>query len=148
MKRETKTGKGQEREHMSGRGNTALQQWVTPVMKSVIVTVNTKSVGTNGTVTGRVERRRKGTERGDTGRKKRDATSPHAAAAAEGGMTVKKAMGTENTSTKRAREAKRARGAVRRWATQMAWKEWSDPLPFLFFFLLSVLPDLNEKKVI
>lgn len=116
MKRETKTEIGQEKERMSGRGNTAPQQWATPVMKSVTVTVNTKSVGMNGTVTGRVERRRKDTERGDTGRKKRGATSPHAAAAAEGGMTAKKAMATENTNTKRARGAKRAKGAARRWA--------------------------------
>lgn len=77
-------------------------------MRSVTVTVNTKSVVmVTGIVTGRVERKRSGTERDDTERKKRDATSPLAAAVAEGGMTVRRAMATGDTNTKRAREAKR-----------------------------------------
>lgn len=137
MIRETKSETGHEKEYMIERGNTARQQWATPVMKSVIVTVNTKNVGMTGTATGRVERRRRGTERGVTERRKRDATSPHAAAAAEGGMTVKKATATENINTKKAKEAKRARAAVRRWAqTKKARRLWSDPFPSLFFFFL------------
>lgn len=116
MKRERKTETGREKEHMSESGNTAPQPWAIPVMKSVTVTVNTKSVVMIGTVTGRVVKKRKDTEKGDTGRKKRVVISRHAAATAEGGMTAKKAMATGNTNTKRARGAKRAKVAARRWA--------------------------------
>jgi len=117
MKRETKNESGPESGYMSerGKGNTAPPELATPVMKSVIVIVNTKSVvGMSGIASDPVGRRKKGTEREDTERKKMGDTSPHAVAVVDGDMTAKKVKATDDTSTKRAREAKRERTPARR----------------------------------
>lgn len=82
--------------------------------------------------TGRAERKRKDTERGGTERKRRDATSPLAAAVAEGGMTVRRATATGGTNTRRARGARRAKRPVRKSVqTKRTRRPWSSDLSLL-----------------
>lgn len=130
------------------RGNTALQHLATPVRRSATVTVTTQSVLMESDIAkGQAERKRKGTEKDDTERKKRDVTSPPAVAVAGGGMTVRRAMATEGTNTRRARGAKRARKPARRlMQTKRTRRLWSNHLGFLFYFLSFYIPDKNEQK--
>lgn len=131
---------------MSGRenGSTVLRLLATPATKSGIVTVSTKSVPTqeSAIVNAQVEKKRKGTETGGTERKRRDATSPHAAAAG-GGTTARKATATEGTNTRRARGARRAKRPARISAqTKKTRRPWSSDLPppvFSLFVCLSPL---------
>ncbi|PWS20927.1 hypothetical protein DKP78_26260, partial [Enterococcus faecium] len=73
---------GQEREPTRGRGrgngseSTALQPWVITVTRNGIGTGTTLSAATSDIASDRAERRRRGTERGDTGTKRREDTSP------------------------------------------------------------------------
>lgn len=95
--------------------------------RSGIVTVSTRSAAMESDIAiGRAERKRKGTERGGTERKRKDATNPHAAAVAGGGTTARRATATGGINTRRAKGARRAKMLVRRSVqTRRTRRPWS-----------------------